>query len=1265
MLGASLCITLAFVHGPLALLLSDPAADTNSPPFTLPFCWTVPQDLGTLEQRLQAVARRMVARSPNQQGAAAQGQAAAAAGNGQAATMQQRMPSGAIPQGHVPVNGAVPGASAAQQQQASGAAQGPGQGAGMMPTPGQQQVPGAYGAAAGQQAAYAPQGAGGGQAPHGYPKGMVPQHQAAQQQQQQQQQAMQQAAGGGPQPIDQRAVKIQQQRALVQKQQRWLLFLRHASKCQAPEGKCPVTPHCGVARKLWHHVLACREPKCEYPRCVPSRELLSHHQRCREPRCVVCAPVREALQRRQQAQANEMKLRQMQQMQAQGHLPQGARGHGQVAVNAYGQPVVGPDGQMMMVPQQQMVLQQQEAKPATGRPPKRRKKEPTGKEEQSVQQFAQAAAQQQQAGLAAGTGLTVKGRQGTAAAAANGLATSVVDTFPAEDIDQHMRSLRAEREEREKRDMKANGGAGKPAPPKLQLAPGVINENMCHLCLSERLTFEPPPLYCSTCAQRVKRAQQYWTPAHKMQDPMGQVVRYVWCGPCIKAQANGPELPDGRVIPKNQLVKRTNNEDQEEPWVQCDKCNRWQHQVCALFNDASNRQADGDAAYTCPVCRLDALRKAEGTGKSKKGQAAAAKLLKEAGKWSTAADLPRTTLSDYLEGRMKRALDSDREARAAKAGLPVEQLPAAEPLTIRMISNVAKQFEVKSKFQEWYPEMASDVPKGQEKHILPYQSKVLLLFQKIEGMDVVIFAAYLQEYGANCPEPNRRRVYLSYLDSVKFFRPNIQTAKGESLRTMVYQELLCGYLDFVKRQGYVHMYIWACPPVSGEDYILYCHPDHQKVPKHKALREWYLRMLVKSKDEGVVLSVGNLYDLYLGGNVGRQQARPCELPYYEGDYLPGAAEELILKIEKEDQEAAEAAMRGRGGKKGGSKKRAGELAVAGAAGFGTRRGVAGAMPTSEVRDQKLISTIAETIKSMKEDFILVHLAPLCHCCRKYQTKGNIFTFYPTKKDEVTLCGECHEREGALEPKERYGYSKGFWKADGTCMATARVVEGIVDEPKPEPDKAMTSDFFDSRQQYLSLCQGNHYQFDELRRAKHSSMMTLFHLHNPDVEAFVANCNSCGVEIEPGGGFRCTQCTDYDLCAACHSLGRHPHRMVANSQGGREEERLRRERMLAHMQRTMQLLVHASACRLPNCASQNCNKVKALFHHGVNCQVRVTGGCQTCKRMWALLHLHARQCQSAQCPVPRCRDLKATVRRAQQQQEDRRRAAVLAHYRQQQ
>ena len=44
------------------------------------------------------------------------------------------------------------------------------------------------------------------------------------------------------------------------------------------------------------------------------------------------------------------------------------------------------------------------------------------------------------------------------------------------------------------------------------------------------------------------------------------------------------------------------------------------------------------------------------------------------------------------------------------------------------------------------------------------------------------------------------------------------------------------------------------------------------------------------------------------------------------------------------------------------------------------------------------------------------------------------------------------------------------------------------------------------QAFLSLCQGNHYQFDTIRRAKHSSAMVLYHLHNPDAPAFASTCN---------------------------------------------------------------------------------------------------------------------------------------------------------------
>ena len=144
-------------------------------------------------------------------------------------------------------------------------------------------------------------------------------------------------------------------------------------------------------------------------------------------------------------------------------------------------------------------------------------------------------------------------------------------------------------------------------------------------------------------------------------------------------------------------------------------------------------------------------------------------------------------------------------------------------VTIRILSSVDKICEAKSHMKARF--------EGECNETYPFKTKAIFAFEEIDGTDVVFFGMHVQEYGSECAAPNTRRVYISYLDSVFFFRP-------KELRTAVYHEILIGYLDYVKRLGYQWAHIWACPPSEGDDYIFHCHPTEQKVPKPKRLQDW-------------------------------------------------------------------------------------------------------------------------------------------------------------------------------------------------------------------------------------------------------------------------------------------------------------------------------------------------------------------------------------------------------------------------------------------
>uniref|UniRef100_A0A7S2W510 histone acetyltransferase n=1 Tax=Mucochytrium quahogii TaxID=96639 RepID=A0A7S2W510_9STRA len=390
------------------------------------------------------------------------------------------------------------------------------------------------------------------------------------------------------------------------------------------------------------------------------------------------------------------------------------------------------------------------------------------------------------------------------------------------------------------------------------------NKDACRLCGGGQFTFEPAVLYCNgKCNSKIKRnAQYYTTPDNKM----------FWCVPCYNNYLKD-RIPteDGNEIEKSKLEKKKNAELAEESWVQCNQCNRWFHQICAMFN--SRNEESKNSQYYCPMCILRYLDKyrIDRIPESRTNT-----------RGFRAKDLQRTKFSDYIEERLTGRILKERKEQAKSKGLSLGDIPEPGELTVRVVLHKDTEVFPRSNLERLYKEAPYNYPRS-----FPHKVKCVLMFQNIDGVDVLFFALYTQSYGSDCPAPNQRCVYIAYLDSVFYMEPRF-------LRTPMYQELLIATLDYEKKRGHTKAFIWACPPLAGDDYILYCHPKDQKTQKAEMLRLWYIRLLEDARKRGIVVSVDNLYDAYM-----RRLPNPCGIPNFDGDYWPGVTEQYVEELEKE------------------------------------------------------------------------------------------------------------------------------------------------------------------------------------------------------------------------------------------------------------------------------------------------------------------------------------------------------------------------------
>ncbi|CAP25608.2 Protein CBG05019 [Caenorhabditis briggsae] len=159
-------------------------------------------------------------------------------------------------------------------------------------------------------------------------------------------------------------------------------------------------------------------------------------------------------------------------------------------------------------------------------------------------------------------------------------------------------------------------------------------------------------------------------------------------------------------------------------------------------------------------------------------------------------------------------------------------------------------------------------------NVVKYGSRAIHVFQQQDGVDQIFFSIFASEY-RDPVRDGKSWLVIDCLDSIKLFQP-------ASLRTQIYRELILSYFHLARSMELQNSFLWADPPLHGDDYVFNIKPANQKTPKKMKLQNWYIKMMEKGKSDGIIKE----FRSFAEEKELKQFKKPTDIPIFQKSLWP-------------------------------------------------------------------------------------------------------------------------------------------------------------------------------------------------------------------------------------------------------------------------------------------------------------------------------------------------------------------------------------------